>query len=188
MAVIRTTCSQQIQQLKEADIVLTIGVFDGVHVGHRHLIEQTMNLAADLSAECAVYTFWPYPRHVYDQENKLMIYPLPRKYEILENLGVKFVIEQRFDDIFSALNAEEFVRYLLQQMPLLRGICVGADFRFAHARSDDAGVLCLLCKKYGIHCRVVEKISLNGSVVSSTRIRQLITSNDLESAKILLGE
>lgn len=188
MTPIRTTSTSLIEQLKQKNIVLCIGVFDGVHIGHRFLIENTKSLAFELSAECAVYTFWPYPRHVYDQAQKMMIYSLERKYEVLEKLGVKHIIEQSFDPNFSKLTSENFVRHLLAQVPLLRGICVGADFRFGHGREGTISTLASLCTHYGIIFKPVDNLLASGEIVSSTRIRHLISIQNLSSAKSLLGE
>ncbi|MDE6432403.1 MAG: FAD synthetase family protein [Opitutales bacterium] len=188
MTVIHTFSSATIQQLRQKNIVLAIGVFDGVHIGHRVLIEQTKQLGLKVSAECAVYTFWPYPHHVYDPKFKPLIYPLSRKYKILKNLGVQHIIEQNFDSTFSKLHSEEFIQYLLNQVPLLRGICVGSDFRFGYAREDGVDALSTLCLKYGIYCKVIDKFAKDGIVVSSTHIRRLIAANDFKNAETLLGE
>lgn len=188
MTVIHTSFLAELQQLRQKNIVLAIGVFDGVHIGHRALIKQTKKLSSELSAECAVYTFWPYPHHVYDPKIKPLIYQLSRKYEILASLGVKYIIEQNFDFTFSKLNSEKFVQYLLNQVPLVRGICVGSDFRFGHSRKDGINELSKLCQKYGIHCKIIDNFIKDGAVVSSTRIRQLIAAQDWKNVQTLLGE
>lgn len=184
---IRVHCSSPIQLLKDTNVVLTIGVFDGVHIGHRHLIRYTSQLAMNLSAACTVYTFWPYPRHNYDPEDKFMLCSPERKYEIFKELGVGHVVEQSFEPSFARLTAEEFIKHLIQQMPLLRGICVGEDFHFGYGRSDGTDRLYSLCTQYGIICQIVPRLALDGQVVSSTLIRKLLLANDEQGAAKLLG-
>ncbi len=186
MTVIRTFTSLGIPSLVDKNLVIAIGIFDGVHIGHRYLIERAKNLARVLSSECAVYTFWPYPHHVDDKKEKKILYSIDHKYDVLHELGVKYIIEQVFNENFSQLRADKFMEYLLLQIPLLRGICVGQDFQFGYSRSGDVDTLHKLCREHHICCQVVNNLIIHDQVVSSTYIRQLVAENNFQLANTLV--
>ncbi len=185
MSVIRCTFQRKhLSEFIDNKVVLTIGVFDGVHLGHRFLIEQSKILASELSAENVIYTFWPYPHHL----GQTIIYSRERKYAVLHSLGIKYIVEHDFSNSFSLLNAVEFIDYLTLQIPFLVGICVGQDFRFGCCRGGDVNILQDLCSQRGIVCKIFKKYIKNGTVISSTYVRQLLKQGNIELVNELLGE
>lgn len=187
MTLIHTSDDNVIPELIDRKIILAIGVFDGVHVGHRCLIKRAQKLARKFSAECVIYTFWPYPIHNYDNEEKKIIYSREHKYKVLSDLGIKYIVEQSFDAQFSTISADKFVPLLKRKFPYLFGICVGTDFKFGYARTGDIKSLKAKCCNLNISCECVEQCHIDGQRVSSTRIRELVEIYKLKEADKLLG-
>lgn len=187
MKIIGTSFDEKIEELAKKRVVLAIGVFDGVHIGHRFLLEQAAMLAGKLGAIAAVYTFWPYPAHFYGRARKKMITSRERKFEILATLGIQCAIEQCFDENFAKILPENFISFLEQKFDSLVGICVGSNFKFGHERAGDTIHLGRLCSAHHLALQIVEEFSMGGEPVSSSRIRDLLDGQDFASAGELLG-
>jgi riboflavin kinase/FMN adenylyltransferase len=154
---------------------LAIGVFDGVHVGHRQVIE-----GAD-----TVLTFEPHPlRVLHPDAAPKLIMPFEIKRDVIEGLGVKELIVIPFDDEFSAIAAEDFCSQVLVQTLGARSVSVGENFRFgAKARGDDQ----MLASRDEFETRVVPLVEVDGEIVSSTRVRSLVAAGEIEAATRCLG-
>lgn len=154
---------------------IAIGTFDGVHVGHRRVIE-----GAD-----TVLTFEPHPlRVIHPEAAPKLIMPFEVKRDVIEGLGVRELVVIPFDRDFSAIPAEEFCsRILIEELGAER-VSVGENFRFgARAKGDTA----MLAARGEFETRVVPLVEVDGETVSSTRIRALIAAGDVEGAMRCLG-
>jgi riboflavin kinase/FMN adenylyltransferase len=187
MKIIRTSFDEEIAELAGRKVVLAIGVFDGVHVGHRFLLKQAVQFASSLEAAMVAYTFWPYPTHFYAKNPKKIILSRGRKFEILAALGVQFAVEQCFDARFSKILCGDFVDFLRGKFHHLAGICVGSDFKFGHNRMGDAIFLQKLCDGSNILFKEVPEFCLNSERVSSSQIRDLLEKCNFSIANELLG-
>ena len=169
-------------------ICAAIGFFDGVHLGHQHIIRQTIADARQHEAVAAVVTFDRHPNTVVAPGRvPPLIYSLPQKLRAIELLGADLLWLIHFDPAFSRQTGEEFVRGLARDFTQLRGICVGANFVFGHKRSGNIELL----KKLGAELRFavhgLAAVSLDGKTVSSTRIREAIRAGNLDVAGQMLG-
>ena len=154
---------------------VAIGVFDGVHVGHRQVIE-----GAD-----TVLTFEPHPlRVLHPDAAPKLIMPFEIKRDVIEGLGVEELIVIPFDDEFSTIAAEDFCSQVLVQALGARSVSVGENFRFgAKARGDDQ----MLASRDEFETRVVPLVEVDGEIVSSTRVRSLVAAGEIEAATRCLG-
>ena len=153
-------------------VVLAIGVFDGVHAGHRKLIEEARSFAAEIGAYPCIFTFWPYPSHVLSAHKpKEIILHKNEKYDKIFECGIQTIFEQHFDQNFANLSPEDFINLLTTRLNLF-GICVGDDFRFGKNHVGDVKMLQSIAKQSGIKVKVVERLKINGNIVSSSLIRE----------------
>jgi riboflavin kinase/FMN adenylyltransferase len=176
--------SRGTQQWRERGCALTLGNFDGVHRGHRALLEVTCELAREHAVPCAVLTFDPAPRDVLRPHNAIpRIQSLERKLVHLERAGVDGVIVQPFDLELAALPAQQFAERLRDHLGV-RAIAVGHDFRFGHKRS---GGVDTLREVLGIPVREVAALRDEEGPISSSRIREALGRGEVARAAQLLG-
>ncbi len=165
--------------------VLTIGNFDGVHRGHRHLLAATAALAAERGVPSAVLTFDPAPRDVLRPDNGVpRIQSLARKLVHLGRAGADGVLVLPFDRATAALEPEVFAGELLRDGLDVRGLVVGHDFRFGRGRRGDAA---LLGDVLGVPVREVDALADADGPVSSSRVRSRIAAGAVTDAEALLG-
>ncbi len=174
--------------LPASPVHLAIGIFDGVHLGHRAVIESAVQSARHSSGVPVVLTFSPHPSVFFAPSNPTrMILDLPSKIERLESLGVEAVIVQPFTPEFAAIEAEAFVPLLKRHLPGLSGIYVGENFRFGRGRTGDVALLIHEGRRHGISVFSAPRVNLDGEPISSTRIRKCIQTGDMKGAAALLG-
>jgi riboflavin kinase/FMN adenylyltransferase len=165
--------------------VLTIGNFDGVHPGHRALIDLTRELAAERSAPVAVLTFDPAPRDVLRPDNPIpRIQSLDQRLAHLAGAGVDITVVEPFTLELAALSPAEFASRILVERLRVRGMALGHDFRFGHKR---AGTVDTLRELVQVPIRQVEPLLLDGRPLSSSRIREALGAGDVAEAARLLG-
>lgn len=168
--------------------VLTIGNFDGVHRGHQTLFARVKEWADRIGGESIVITFHPHPLQVLAPGNgPLFITPHERKLDLIEHSGIDVVIVIPFSREFAKLTARDFVRKILVETVGAKGIVVGYDYRFGHGREGDIEMLKKFGEEFGFQVDTVSGIEMDGLVVSSTAIRNLIGEGDLREASRLLG-
>ena len=169
-------------------VCLAIGFFDGVHLGHQQIIRQTIADARQHNAIALVLTFDRHPNSVV-APNRVppLIYSPPQKLRAIESLGADDLLLVAFDKIFSGQSGEAFVRGLARDLGSIQSICVGADFVFGHKRSGDVALLKRLGDETGFTVHGLAAVSLDGRVVSSTRIRETIRAGNLDGASQMLG-
>jgi riboflavin kinase/FMN adenylyltransferase len=168
--------------------VVTIGSFDGLHRGHRLLIEKVRAHAQGAGLQSAVLTFRPHPAKVLAPlySPPLLMSP-ERKVRALEALGLDATLVQRFDSEFAGLTAEDFSRRVLAEGLFARRVVIGDDFTFGRDRKGSAEHLADLGKRHGFEVEIVRRLSVEGILVSSTRIRSFLLQGKVRGAALLLG-
>ena len=177
-------------ELKPGDrkVCLAIGVFDGVHLGHQQIIRQTISDAHQHGAIAVVLTFDRHPNAIVAPDKvPPLIYSPPQKSRAIESLGAEALLMVHFDKQFSEQTGEEFIRRLARDPGKIHSISVGADFVFGRRRSGDVALLKKLGEEIGFHVHGLAAVSLDGQVVSSTRIREEIRAGNLDAASQMLG-
>lgn len=168
-------------------IVLTIGVFDGVHLGHQALLARAVRLAKKLKARPEALTFHDHPMHVLKKGPRIpFLLPRQETFELLRAQGAQKVHVLRFTPAFSKKSPREFVQWLCGLGPL-RGIVVGENFRFGQRAQGNVALLKALGKEKGFEVSVVPSVKLEGRTVSSSAIRRLLTDGKTELANRMLG-
>jgi riboflavin kinase/FMN adenylyltransferase len=166
--------------------VITIGTFDGIHIGHRLILKRVVDEAIAGSFHSAVVTFYPHPRIVLGQEVKLLN-TRDEKRSIIESLGIDYLIEIPFTIAFSDIKAEEFIKMLVDLInPSM--IIIGYDHGFGRNREGDINVLEALAVTYGFKVVNIPAVEERENKVSSSYIRSLITKGAVKEAGRLLGE
>jgi len=169
-------------------IHVAIGMFDGVHLGHRIVIESAVQSARHGGGVPVVLTFAPHPSVLFRPDSPTrMILDLPAKIAKLGSLGVDAVVVQPFTRDFAAVSAEEFVPLIKRHLPRLSGVYVGDNFRFGQGRKGDVAMLVQQGRRHGIAVFSAPRVNLNGEPISSTRIRERIQLGDMKGAAALLG-
>lgn len=167
---------------------LTIGNFDGVHLGHRTVIRQLIARARAAALPSCVMTFEPHPREFFDPERApARVTRLRDKAAILAELGVERLLMLRFDERLTSLEPEDFVDDLVVAELGARGVVVGDDFRFGRARRGDFAQLAAAGERRGFDVEAARTCLLDGERVSSTRVRAALAEGDLDAAARLLG-
>ncbi|MHA7855703.1 bifunctional riboflavin kinase/FAD synthetase [Marinobacter shengliensis] len=168
--------------------VATIGNFDGVHLGHKTIIDQVKQKAAELDVPSVVMIFEPQPREFFqgaDAPPRLM--PFRQKFEALLAEGVDVVLCIRFDERFRSYSAMGFVEDVLIQGLAVRHLVVGDDFRFGCDRAGDFRLLEQVGQEHDFTVENTRTVTVDGERVSSTRVRNALNVNGLKEAERLLG-
>jgi riboflavin kinase/FMN adenylyltransferase len=169
-------------------VCLAIGFFDGVHLGHQQIIRQTITDARQHDAIALVLTFDRHPNLIVAPDHvPPLIYSLPQKLRAIESLGADTLLLIHFDEKFSRQTGGEFIRRLARDLGKIQSLCVGMDFVFGHRRSGDVALLKKLGDKTGFAVHGLAAVSLDGRIVSSTRIREAIRAGKLDAASQMLG-
>lgn len=178
---------QSFTPLKNA--VVTIGTFDGVHIGHQQIISSLKESARHLGGETVILTFFPHPRmilHPEDQELKL-ITTINEKTDLLEKAGIDHLIITPFTRDFSNLSPEDYVKNILVDKIGVRKIIIGYDHRFGKNREGGIEDLQKLAPLYGFEVEVIPEQDIRQVAVSSSKIRQALLSGDVKTAHEFLG-
>lgn len=168
--------------------VATIGNFDGVHVGHRAVLDRLGAAAARFRLPATVVTFEPHPREYFTPDSApARITGLRDKVWLLAELGVARVLCLPFGPKLAAMEAEAFIDELLVNRLGVRYLLVGDDFRFGRGRRGDHAMLETAGARHGFELARIPTVDLDGERVSSTRVRSALSSGELEAAARLLG-
>jgi len=175
-------------RLKETNLSITIGVFDGLHIGHKRLIESTINCARINNTKSAMLTFTNHPLQILAPAYS----PPPllndnEKIDLLRDFGLDFLIMIPFNKQLSNQTPEKFINnFLLKQMNI-KCVIAGYDFRFGKDAKGDLFLLRKLASHYGFQVKVVDPVSLYGRIVSSTEIRELLLDGKIPLANQMLA-
>jgi riboflavin kinase/FMN adenylyltransferase len=168
--------------------VVTMGNFDGIHLGHQALIIRTVEESRRRNAVSVALTFDPHPLKVLAPARAPRLILTPEdKIELFRDLGIDVVINQRFDASFAGLEAEEFVRRFIVDRLKAKKLWVGSDLRFGRGRKGSVEQLIGWGVEWGFEVGMVEPILVNGVRVSSSQIRALIEEGRVDEARALLG-
>jgi riboflavin kinase / FMN adenylyltransferase len=171
-----------------AAAALTIGNFDGVHLGHRAMVEQLVDAARERQLASCVMTFEPHPREFFAPDRApTRLTSLREKLELLAELDVEQVHVRRFDYDFARMTAEDFIEQVLVTGLNARWVLVGDDFRFGARRHGDVAMLREVLSRRGVEVVQMQTVSLGGVRVSSTEVRERLARGDLRGAAQLLG-
>ncbi len=174
--------------------VVTIGAYDGLHLGHRAVIDRVRAVASERSLASAVVTFDRHPASVVRPESApLLLCDLDQKLELLESTGIDVVVVITFDEVRASETADEFVREVLVDCLQARSVIVGADFHFGKGRGGNVALLESLGPDLGFDVLGMDLVdadgspAANGDRVSSTAIRRALAEGDLATASRMLG-
>jgi riboflavin biosynthesis protein ribF len=168
--------------------VLTIGTFDGVHLGHQKIIERVVTTARQEGLLATIFTFFPHPRMVVQHDKSLkLIHTLEEKKQLLQQLGVDLLVVQPFNEAFAQLTAEEFVSTILVQHLNVKKVIIGYDHRFGRNRTANINDMRLFGEKYGFAVEEISVQEVDEVSVSSTKIREALNKGDVTTAEHYLG-
>ena len=168
--------------------VVTIGTFDGVHVGHQKIIERLVNAAKANHLESAILTFFPHPRMVLQKDSDIkLINTIEERKEILRASGVDHLIIHPFTQQFSRLSAQEFVRDILVNKLKAKRVIIGYDHRFGRNRTADINDLREFGETYGFEVEEISQQEIEAVTVSSTKIRKALLEGRVERANRFLS-
>ena len=168
--------------------VLTIGTFDGVHLGHQKIIERVVTTARQEGLLATIFTFFPHPRMVVQHDKGLkLIHTLEEKKQLLQRLGVDLLVVQPFNEAFAQLTAEEFVSTILVQHLNVKKVIIGYDHRFGRNRTANINDMRLFGEKYGFAVEEISVQEVDEVSVSSTKIREALNKGDVITAEHYLG-
>ncbi|HKB10005.1 MAG TPA: bifunctional riboflavin kinase/FAD synthetase [Vicinamibacterales bacterium] len=168
--------------------VLALGNFDGVHRGHRKILERVRRVAGERGATSVVMTFDPHPpRVVRPDKAPPLLMTKPQKLESIADAGVQGAAIVRFSAALSRWDPETFVRTVLVDWLHVGEVWVGANFLFGHDRAGNFSLLRVLGSRYGFKAEKIDPVRYKDFVVSSTRVRRLVSEGRVDEAGALLG-
>lgn len=173
---------------KKQNTIITIGTFDGVHIGHRKILERLINNAKDTGLKAAVLTFFPHPRMVLQKDTEIkLLNTIEEKTEIMEELGLDCLIIHPFTKEFSRLSATEFVRDILVNELRTKKIIIGYDHRFGRNRNANIQDLITFGNTFEFEVEEIPAQEIDEVSVSSTKIRRALQEGDIQTANKYLG-
>jgi len=171
----------------EKDTLLTIGVFDGVHLGHKYLLSQLIEQAREQDLLSGVVTFNQHPQEVLSPQTKLpFLTDLTRRIHLLKNEGIEAIITLSFTSELAQLSAHQFAN-LLKKYLRMRGLVIGPDFALGQKREGNTNTLRALGQDMNFSVTVIPPIMINGEIVSSTAIRSALADGDMKRVHNLVG-
>jgi len=169
--------------------VVTIGTFDGVHMGHRQIIDKLKQEATTINGETVIITFHPHPRKVVSSTilGIRLINTLGEKIELLETLGIDHLVVVPFTDAFANQQAEDYVQHFLVEKFHPHTVIIGYDHRFGKERKGDYLLLEKLAPVFNYQLKEIPRHVLDEVAISSTKIREALLNGQIEIADKLLG-
>ncbi|WP_242083116.1 bifunctional riboflavin kinase/FAD synthetase [Aestuariivivens sediminis] len=172
----------------EHSSVVTIGTFDGVHIGHQKIIARLINTAKQEGLKSVILTFFPHPRMVLQKDSHIkLINTIEERYAILESLGIDYLFVKKFTADFSRMGAEDFVKDILVDKLRVKKVIIGYDHRFGRNRNADIEDLRQFGLKYDFEVEEISAQEINEVSVSSTKIRKALAEGDIRKANAYLG-
>jgi riboflavin kinase/FMN adenylyltransferase len=172
----------------EARSVVSVGNFDGLHLGHQKILRMVLARARATGLTAAAVTFDPHPmRLLRPEQAPRMIQTFSQRLAGLEQMGLDAVLVLRFDRALSLVSPEEFIQRILMQRLHVAGILVGANFCFGHRGAGDVRLLAQFGKEHGYDVETIPPVEIGGRVVSSTAIRNAVAEGNVAEAVPLLG-
>ncbi|MBU1753976.1 bifunctional riboflavin kinase/FAD synthetase [bacterium] len=175
------------EALKCQSSVVTIGIFDGVHLGHQRIINEIIESASQDGSESVVMTFDPHPEELILSKSPPFLLPLSERIRLIESTGVSLMIISDFTRQIADISAEEFVRNILVDRLRIRKICVGYDYSFGKDRAGGIDLLRELGQVCDFETDIIPPVRINNEIVSSTKIRYCIAQGKIAQANDMLG-
>ncbi len=175
------------ETIKEATSA-TIGIFDGVHLGHKTIIRLVREEAARRSCSSCVVTFFPHPQKVLRGIDMPLIVPLEERFRLLEKEGVDMAVCFNFTKAFSKISAKDFVKNYLVEKLNIKTILVGPDLFFGRNREGDVKLLKSMGKSFDFETETVRPVYFEDELISSTAIREFIEDGNVRKAANFLGD
>ena len=169
------------------ETAVSIGKFDGVHLGHRRLLEELID-QKEKGLLATVFTFDPYPEVFFGYGSKQMLTTLEEKEQIFEKMGIDILVEFPFNAVSAATPSREFVTRFLCSHLRARFIAAGPDLSFGDHGNGNFSLLEELAPEYGFTAKKIEKVIMDENIISSTLIRRLISTGEVTTAARYLGE
>lgn len=171
-----------------AGTVVTIGTFDGVHIGHQKIIKRLINTAKQSGLKSVILTFFPHPRMVLQKDSGIkLINTISERRKILEDSGLDCLVVKEFTQEFSRLSAEDFVKQILVETLKAKKVIIGYDHRFGRNRNADINDLKAYGETYGFDVEEISAQDIDDVAVSSTKIRAALSDGDIDKANAYLG-
>lgn len=166
--------------------VVTLGNFDGFHLGHQQIVAKTLAVAGNLGLSALVVTFHPHPKQLLSGDLAVLT-PLHRKIDLLNQAGVDQVLIQTFTREFAAVEPKQFIEDILFTGLNCRHVVVGYDYAFGKAGSGDTRLMESVTSELGIGCDIIKPLTLKGQIISSSVVRNYLAKGKVEAAAKFLG-
>lgn len=172
----------------DTPLVLSIGMFDSVHLGHQSIIKTLNTIAQSHHLKSGILSFWPHPRLVFNPEYSLkLLNTIEEKTELLDGFGLDVLCLQDFNESFRTLSAEDFVKKVLVEQLNVKHLIIGYDHRFGKNQAGDFSLLQKMAPQLGFTVQQLEAIALENQNISSTKIREALKQGKINDANAMLG-
>lgn len=179
---------RNLNNLPDKPTVVTIGTFDGVHIGHQKIIKRLINTGKTEGLQSVILTFFPHPRMVLQKESNIkLINTIDERHDILDNLGINYLVVKKFTHEFSRLSAEDFVKDILLEKLNAKKVIIGYDHRFGRNRNADINDLKVFGETLGFEVEEISAQDINDVAVSSTKIRKALMEGNIDKVNAYLG-
>ncbi|KMQ67328.1 riboflavin biosynthesis protein RibF [Chryseobacterium sp. FH2] len=169
-------------------LALSLGMFDGVHLGHKSIIDELIKIGSENDLETAILTFWPHPRFVFNPNEDLkLLNTLEEKKLLIEKYGIDNLFLKEFDEEFRNLTGEEFVRQILIDKLNVKYLIIGYDHSFGKNKSGNFELLQKLSKELDFEVEQMEAINIHENNISSTKVRNALLAGNIKDANEMLG-
>ncbi|CAD7814683.1 Riboflavin biosynthesis protein RibF [Chryseobacterium aquaeductus] len=172
----------------EKPLALSLGMFDGVHLGHKYIIDELKKVGSENNLETAILTFWPHPRFVFNPNEDLkLLNTIEEKKFLMEKYAINNLFVKEFDDEFRNLTGEEFVRQILIGKLNVKYLIIGYDHSFGKNKSGNFELLQKLSTELDFEVEQMEAINIHENNISSTKIRNALLKGNIKEANEMLG-
>lgn len=179
---------RNLNTLPNKQTVVTIGTFDGVHIGHQKIIKRLIDTGKASGLQSVILTFFPHPRMVLQKDSNIkLINTINERHDILDGLGLDYLVIKKFTQEFSRLSAEGFVKDILVNKLNAKKVIIGYDHRFGRNRNADINDLKVFGETYGFDVEEISVQDINDVAVSSTKIRKALKAGDINKTNSYLG-
>lgn len=169
-------------------LALSLGMFDGVHLGHKSIIDELNKIGSENNLETAVLTFWPHPRFIFNPNEDLkLLNTLEEKKFLMEKYDIECLFLKEFDEKFRNLTGEEFVRQILIDTLNVKYLIIGYDHSFGKNKSGNFKLLQKLSKELDFEVEQMEAINIHENNISSTKVRNALSAGNIREANEMLG-
>ena len=177
-----------LDSFSKTDTVVTIGTFDGVHIGHQKIIKRLINTANQEGLNSVILTFFPHPRMVLQKDaNIKLINTIDERSQILDSLGLDYLLIKKFTHEFSRLSSQDFVKQILVDTLHVKKVIIGYDHRFGRNRNADINDLRNFGAQYHFEVEEISSQDIDDVSVSSTKIRNALLDGNIAKANKYLG-